>query len=253
VNQIENFSITQPNASQTRDGIIQNIQSYYQNSYASQIRQPLLYLRDKIRLNAKNSETEYRKLLPDLQKLIAEVKEEKSKLEKDRVSVAEGRGIISAKYLSERFATSGATADTEAEVWQSRTFRLSIALISLVVILGIIYFIWIRPLNSADKIEYGIFSVSIIASIFYYLQIVLRNYNITKHIATGNKHRANIASTLEGFLAQATQDPDLKAALLKEGSTALFQADSTGYLTKDQIDVSTPVKEIVTTLINHKG
>lgn len=249
ISQIQGFSIAQPSSTQIRNNIIQSIQSYYQNSFASQTRQALLYLRDKIRLSTKNSEAEYRKLAKELQTLVTEVKQEKAKLEKDKVSVEQGRGVVSAKYLSAQFDQQATNADIEADKWQRWVVKLAVGVVIAVGISAFVYAIFIKNIDSSGRIEYGVFSATFIASIFFYLRIVLRNYNITKHISTGNKHRANVAATLEGFLAQANQDQDLKAALLKEGSMALFQTDSTGYLTKDQIEVSTPIREVINTVM----
>ena len=119
-----------------------------------------------------------------------------------------------------------------------------------IILLAIGYVLYTRFIDSTGRIEYAVFSATFIACIFFYLRIVLRNYNITKHISTGNKHRANVASTLEGFLAQADKDADLKSALLVQGSLAIFQTDSTGYLSKDQIEVSTPIKEVMNTVMH---
>lgn len=250
ITQIQSFSIAQPNSTQIRDSLVQSIKSYYQNSFASQIRQSLLYLRDKVRSSTKSNEAEYRKLAKELQTLVIEVKEEKIKLEKDKISVEQGKGIISAKYLSTQFEQQAKDAGDEADKWQSWVWWLSVGMVMSIIILAFGYVMYTKNIDPPGRIEYAVFSATFIASLFFFLKIVLRNYNITKHISTGNKHRANVASIIEGFLAQANQDQDLKSALLTEGSTALFQADSTGYLTKDQIEVSTPVKEIFNTVLH---
>lgn len=252
ITQIQSFSIAQPNSTQIRDSLVQSIKSYYQNSFASQIRQSLLYLRDKTRSSAKSNEAEYRKLTKELQTLVNEVKEDKTKLEKDKISVEQGQGIISSKYLSIKFEEQAENANIESGKWQKWSVYLAILMISITIVLLCGYIGYVKWIDQTGRIEYAVFSATLIASFFFFLRIVLRNYNITKHISTGNKHRANVAATLEGFLQQANQDQDLKVALLKEGSTALFQTDSTGYLTKDQIEVSTPMKEVITTVLNHK-
>ncbi len=252
ISQIQSFSIEQLNSTQIRDSLVQSIQSYYQNSFAAQIRQSLLYLRDKTRSSAKSNEAEYRKLAKELQTLVTEVKEEKTKLEKDKVSVEQGRGVISAKYLSVQFEQQATDAEVDSGFWQKWVFGLAVGMIAVIILLALGYVLYIRNIDTSSRIEYAVFSATIIASIFFYLKIVLRNYNITKHISTGNKHRANVAATLEGFLEQASQDQELKMALLKEGSAAIFQTDSTGYLTKDQIEVTTPIKEVINTVM-HKS
>lgn len=253
VNQIENFTITQANASQARDGIIQNIQSYYQNSFAGQIRPSLLYLRDKVRLNAKSSETEYRKLATELQKLVSEVKSEKEKLKIDQDSIKQQKGIVSSQYLSEFFDKESTDYKTDSQNLKNKFDRLTLILGFLVVVIFLFYFFVIRGFNDDSlKIEFGVLGATFIAILFFYIKVTLREYNISKHIQTGNKHRANVASTLQGFLSQANQDIELKTYLMKEASTAIFQSESTGYLTKDQIEVSTPVKEVINTVMNNK-
>ncbi len=252
INQIENFSIAQPNASQTRDGIIQNLQSYYENSFASQTRQSLLYLRDKVRLNAKNSEAEYRKLASELQKLVSEVKTEKEKLKIDQESIKTQKGIVSSQYLSQFFNKESEEAKIESKRLKKNFDIYTVIILFVLVGLFALYLFWIRKLGDNLKIEFGIISTTLVAVMFFYLRVVLREYNIIKHIQISNKHRANIASTLEGLLSQVEQDIELKSSLIKEASISIFQSESTGYLTKDQIEVSTPVKEVVNTVMNYK-
>lgn len=253
INQIENFSIAQPNASQTRDGIIQNLQSYYQNSFASQTRQPLLYLRDKIRLNTKSSETEYRKLASELQKLVTEVKAEKEKLKIDQESIKQQKGIVSSQYLSQFFNKESNDSKQESIILKTKFDTLTILISMMVIGMFIVYILFIRKLGDDSlKIEFGIISATLVAITFFYLRVTLREYNITKHIQISNKHRSNVAGTLEGLLSQVEQDSELKSSLIKEASVAIFQAESTGYLTKDQIEVSTPIKEVVNTVMTHK-
>ena len=253
INQIESFTITQPNASEARDVIIQSIQQYYDNSFASQIRQSLLYLRDKVRLNTKSSETEYRKLATELQRLVEEVKVENEKLKLDQDSIKQQRGIVSSQYLSQFFEKESVDYKNDSLKLKYKFNWLTLLLASLVVVIFLVYFFFIRELDGSSlKIEFGILATTFIAVIFFYVRVTLREYNITKHIQISNKHRSNVASTLEVFLAQATQDADLKIHLVKEASTAIFQSESTGYLTKDQIEINTPIKEVVNTVMNHK-
>lgn len=252
VNQIENFTITQPNASQTRDGIIQNLQSYYQNSFAAQVRPSLLYLRDKVRLNANKSEAEYRKLATELQKLVTEVKADKEKLKVDQESVRQQNGIVSSQYLSQFFNNESESAKGEALRLKNKFDRFTFFISVLIVIIFLIYLFVIKDADSSLKIEFGILSATLISVIFFYLRVILREYNINRHIQTSNKHRANVAGTLEGLLSQVNQEPELKSSLIKEASIAIFQSESTGYLTKDQIEVSTPIKEVINTVMTHK-
>ena len=249
IQQIIAFTITQDNASQARDVILQTIQSFYQNTFASQIRPSLVYLRDKVRANTKNNEAEYRKLAAELQKLVAEVKQEKEKLKTDQESIKVGQGIVSSRYLSDFFKNEAAdNKEISSGLYEKFNFWIRTLFATVVVLFG--FYLYFRTdFDNSSKIEYGVFSATIIAIVFFYIKVVLREYNITKHIETGNKHRANVASTLEGFLSQAEQDIELKTHLVKEASSAIFKTESTGYLSKDQIEVSTPIKEVVNTIM----
>jgi hypothetical protein len=249
IKDIKEFSITQPNSSQTRDSIIQNIQSYYQNSFAQQVRPQLLWLRDKVKSSAK-SEAELRKLITKTDDLAKDLEIRLAKIKKDEESVEQKSGIVSAKYLSTAFTTQNTEALNDVAGWNK---KINISMVLLFLVVGGLfwgYVEWARNLGSDIRIEYGVFSAAIIGSVLFYIKFVVRNYNITNHIASGNKHRANVAETLESFLVSAGQDTDLKGALLKEGAVAMFQADATGYLSKDQIEIGTPIKEIATTIIN---
>ncbi len=106
--------------------------------------------------------------------------------------------------------------------------------------------------ESGMRTEFAVFSTLIIASIFYFLRLSIRNYNVLSHLAHSNAHRANVAETLENFITSSGGDQETKTALLREAAIAMFQSDSTGYLTKDQIEVTSPVKEMINTIISDK-
>ncbi len=112
-----------------------------------------------------------------------------------------------------------------------------------------LYYHFIKIYNDL-RTEFAVMSAVLIAMLFYALRICLRNYNILKHLIHSNKHRANVAQTLENFINSAGSDTELKSVLIKEGASAMFQSDSTGYLTKDQMEITTPVKELITTFIS---
>ena len=256
INQIKNFSVALPNPVEQRDKIVSQIDSYYQNSFAGAIRPALVYLKSQIRETAKD-ERQLRELVTktesinkDIEDRLEKIKEKEQELEKDKKSLATGQGIFSSQYLSKQFANEAENAKQKAFNWQKWVLGLSITLILVLSILFAGYFL-VRKVqdDSILKIEYGVFSITFVASIFFYLRIVLRNYNIEKHIESSNRHRANVAATIENLLAVADRDEALKEALLKEGSIAMFNPGSTGYLDREQMEVSTPIKEVVTTLI----
>ncbi len=253
INEIKSFSLSVPNPVDTRNTIVDRIDSYYQNQFAGFVRQPLIYLKDQVRKTAKD-EDQLRKLVlkteeinTELESRLNDIKEKEVQLQEDKKSLELGKGLISSKYLSSQFESEVHKSNLESKYWQKWIFWLSLGLIASVVGLFLGYFFWIRILE--DKylsIEYGVAGITFIALVFFFLRIVLRNYNVEKHTASLNRHRVNVSSTIENLLGLVGHDESLKEVLLKEGSMAMFNVGSTGYLDKEQMEVSTPIKEAIT-------
>jgi hypothetical protein len=256
IEEIKNFSLSASNPIDIRNNIVNQIENYYQNSFAGQTRPSLTYLKEKMRSNARDEEQlkKFVTLNNELEERIKYLKEKEQKVKDDEDSLAQRQGIVSSKYLAKEFTKEAVSSNNKAVDWQKYwVLPLSVSLV--VMITGIFwgYFRHIRPL--ADKylsIEYTISGVTLVALVFFYLRIVLRNTNVEKHSASLNRHRANVAATIENLLESGSQDQGLRDALLKEGSAAMFNIGSTGYLDKEQMEVSTPLKEAIT-LINNKS
>lgn len=257
INQIQGFSLSQPNPSQVRDNIQLQINRLYETSFIQNTRTPLMYLKQQIKLD-KRTEKELQTAIANAKKIEKELQERLSKIKQDEESIVMKKGIISSRYLSQKFQEAADSSLRKAQYWEKWVFWLSIGMTTIIIVLFLIYMKWPTWLLGADtsntvKIEYGLFSVTLIASIFFFLRIVLRNYNILNHTTSANEHRTNVAATIEGFLENAQDDKELKDALLKEGTNAMFSPGSTGFLDKEQMEVSTPVKEVVTTVMKNYG
>jgi hypothetical protein len=101
-------------------------------------------------------------------------------------------------------------------------------------------------------IEWAAFSLLLISVIFFGLKFFISNYNIHRNSELINRHRRNVAETLVRYLESDKSPEILKTILIKDASTALFEHQSTGYLDKDQMQISTPVKEMVTKIITDR-
>lgn len=266
INQIKNFTLeNNSNPQVQRDNIEQSIESFYNSTFATYTRTPLIYLRQIFSSNSKtekefrNSLIESQKVVNELKKDLSAIRETKKQIDDETKKVEAGQGIVGAAYLSKAFRRQ--VAENEEEISAQKKFlwffnnnlqskvRYSFTLLfALTVGLFLIYFYLIKDV-AGSKVEFGVFSSVLIASAFYYVRLVVREYNIKNHLKESNTHRANVAETLESFLKASGSDVETKNALLKEGSTAMFQSDASGYLNKDQMEVSTPVKELITTFV----
>ena len=251
VQQIQNFNLSQGSPKQTRDNIENSIKSYYQNSFAQQTRNSLIYLRQQVKLDDR-TQKDLQQAVVNAKKLEKELNERLSKIRIDEESVAKKSGIVSSKYLSQIFRDRAKKLNDRIRFWSQWVFWLSLGLLIILGVLFKVYLGYVRESEASVKTEFTVFSALSIAVIFYYLKFCMRNYNILNHLVESNTHRANVAETLEAFILSGNGDQDIKAVLLKEAAPAMFTADSTGYLTKDQMEISTPMQELITTFISDK-
>lgn len=251
VKQIKEFSLSVPTPQPTRDEIEHGISGFYQTAFATQTRGALIYLRQQLTLS-NQVEKDLQKTLINVKKLEDKLQGKLEKIEKDEKSVEKGSGIVSSKYLSKVFSDASVNLDNRIKLWSNAIFGLSLGLLTLVVGLFTTYWYYIFGMGDGVRNEFAVFSFLLIAIVFYFLKFAIRNYNISNHLAQSNAHRANVSETLESYITGSENDPEVKNALLKEGATAMFGSDSTGYLTKDQMEISTPVQEMITTFISDK-
>ena len=252
IKQISDFTISQPNPLDVRNNIQNSVVNFYQSSFASLTRSSLIYLRQQFKLDNK-TEKELQQTIISAKKLETELQSKLEKIKEDQASVIKGSGIVSSKYLSKVFKEQANKSEGKILLWSNLILGLSIGLLILVIGLFFIYFFFIRNLNDKGAItEFAVFSTLGVATIFYYLRFSIRNYNVLNHLTQSNSHRANVAETLENYISASNNDQEVKLALLKEAACAMFQSDSTGYLNKDQIEASSPVKEMINTIISDK-
>ncbi|HVU06682.1 MAG TPA: hypothetical protein VHE10_02750 [Candidatus Paceibacterota bacterium] len=251
IQQIQSFTLSQGNPKQTRDNIENSIKSFYQNSFAQQTRNSLIYLRQQVKLDDR-TQKDLQQAVVNARKIEKELNDRLSRIKKDEESVSKKAGIVSSKYLSQVFREAAERSQTRVAKWFKAIIIFSIL---LAIVAGLLFYIYVTSIQASDvniKTEFTIFSVLLIAISFYILRFCVRNFNVLNHLIESNKHRANVAETLEAFITSGNGDLDIKAALLKEAAPAMFAADSTGYLTKDQMEISSPVQELITTFVSDK-
>jgi hypothetical protein len=81
----------------------------------------------------------------------------------------------------------------------------------------------------------------------YHLTQSIRELNVLKNMAASYRHRQIVAKTFASFVDNiAKTHPEMKDIVTKEAALAMFKRDSSGYLSKNQMEPSnTPVQEVV--------
>jgi len=90
----------------------------------------------------------------------------------------------------------------------------------------------------------ALFSLFLVSS--YHLTQSIRELNVLKNMAASYRHRYIVAKTFISFVDNiANTHADMKDSVTKEAALAMFKRDSSGYLSKNQMEPSnTPVQEV---------
>lgn len=254
VKKIQNFQVGVADSMNIKINIERDINNFY-NTALTNLRPLLTALRLELQSNNK-TQKELQLSLTNAKKLEKELREKiqdvSMGIEKDKKEVEKGKGVVSAQFLSKEFDSQFSIHEDKAETyWYPKIRYYYIALFGFAVIsFGTYVFIREKyPNDSKFLIEWAIFSLLIISLFFYGLNFSNKNFNIQKNLAALNKHRRNVAQTFQGFLNSGVDDNDIKNALLKESAEAMFKNESTGYLSKDQMQITTPIQEMVTKIV----
>lgn len=249
--QIRDFTLTQWNPSASRDNIENQIRSFYDNNFASQTRWSLIYLRQELKSNWK-TDKELQKALVDALKIKDQLQDQFEIIKNDKETIQKESWINSSKHLSQEFEKQSTNSNEESTKWFYFSLGFYVAIFVWVIIWFAWYFFNIKPQN--DKYlttEWWIFVLIITSIIFYWLNFCSRNFNIHKNLYSINYHRRNVAESFMWFLENINTSEE-KEVFLRDVSRSLFEHQSTGYLDKDQMQISTPVQEMVTKIVSSK-
>ena len=138
-----------------------------------------------------------------------------------------------------------------AEIW------LFISLLSGIgLIIAINFIAHIFPLNPSDPIEIKIILLvtrfAFISFLIFLVTFFFRQYSISKHLYTLNKHRQNTLDSYKLFLQSVGRDDTTtRNALMMEVAKAIYEAGNTGYISSKN-DYTTPSVIEMTRLINEQ-
>ncbi len=245
------------------DNFENQVESFYQETQRY-IRNPLTYLRQEVARKSKDEkvlEEERRAVIQarkQSEELLEKLKIEYEKLQKEKAIIETAHGEVAAKYLAIHFSKQAKEYEDEAEKWLSRRNKLYWLLIAIVganflayLLFFILYKVWNigLPPREIFTIEYGLVKLALLAVLSYGISFASKNYNVNSHLSAINKHRRNVAQTLEDFLAT---NPDRKTEMLRQGTEAMFRHVSIGYIRREEQKDSGPVYEFINKFLPNK-
>lgn len=194
-----------------------------------------------------------KKLADEANSLIASLRESEADAQEkaDEVrNILEGARAATAKIGVEKhsqiFSSESESLHTTSNRWMIATIIMTVLSISAAI------FFYMNPVDVKSDVALSIQAVVakiIIMSIL--LSAIVwcgKNYRAFAHEASVNKHRANALSTFQTFVA-ATDEIDIRNAVLLEATRSIFSQAPSGYLDKgDASGADTRVLEVVRSL-----
>lgn len=245
--QINDFDISQPNPTTTRDNLATEIKEKAENFYQQiAVWIPyLLYLKGDYQRNLNEitlSLNEAKKLIDNIKKqseeIINESKKESEQTKKEIDAILAGARKASAQIGVTVFATDfsqeASDLSKNARKWLITTLILTCLTFALALLS---WFYELSPTVTNYQLLYKLGSkIAILAILFTATVWSGRIYKALRHQSAVNRHRALSLQTFQAF-TNATSDEATKNAVLMETTKTIFGSVSTGYL--DQKDETT--------------
>ena len=176
--------------------------------------------------------------------------------QKQKVEVAHGE--IAATYLAIQFKSQAEEYEKIAEKWLSRGTKFYWVLIVAIganftayLLLFIFHKTGITGLSPREMftLEYGIVKLALFAVLSYGVGFASKQYHVNSHLAAVNRHRSNVAQTLDDFLATK---PEEKSEMIRQGTEAMFKHVSIGYIRREEQKDNGPIYEIINKFLPNK-
>lgn len=232
----------------THDNLEREVDGIFRETSRA-VRLPLLYLRNELARKssdqqsiefeqkaAKRAREKSEEILGQLQQKLEQITEREQR-------IATGHEKIATMGLALHFESEARKYGDEVKKW----FKWGCVVYGTIILFvggNFIYHWW----KGWDKItlQEGVAKVIIFAAMWYVFAFVIKNYNVSSHLSSVNRHRSAVARTLEDFLA--TDDPR-KAEMLENGTEAMFKHAPIGYITKAEKESNSPIFEIVNQIL----
>ncbi|MFA6531250.1 MAG: hypothetical protein WCT32_00055 [Patescibacteria group bacterium] len=203
----------------------------------------LIHLRQRsLQKNPKQRElvamqAEVTKARKEYQQIIEELQGKISQLETKSDEVSKAKGEIAAKTTGKYFESQVKIHSAEKERWKvdrDKYFKWLMRIIVANIVVYLILFLvgdiggWRIKTGTVFNIQYGILKLALVSLLSYAVSYASKNYRINAHLESVNKHRKNVAETLNDFIS-AGAESDERTIMIQQGVNAMFQHLPTGY------------------------
>lgn len=245
-----------------RDALENEIEGFFRNT-TKRLRDHLVFLRQEAALKSQDQQSLAEEQKATIQareqykELSQQLKSELESLQKQKREVEAAHGEVATTYLAVQFSKQAVAYESAAEKWLARRNKLYRWLIAIISINFFFYFFLFflektlggLPPSEIFTIEYGVVKLALLAVLSYGVGFTSKNYNVNSHLAAVNKHRSNVAQTLDDFFAT---NPERKSHMLQEGTRAMFRHVPIGYIRREEQRDNGPFDAIIRTFSPNK-
>ena len=241
-----------PNPKNEKDGFNNRVNQFYNDVYRQVLMELLPFLREQRRRENPDQEkldeeiTKVTKIRAELEAELKNVKEESEKIRNTKKEVGSEKGKRAAVRMASYFSEEVTYYKNNAKKWFIAVIVGYIIVLGALVELGVVAFY-----NPQQVVWTQIVArLVILAALWYGLYFIIRNYNINSHLASVNRHRTAVASTLEDFISvEQEQDKPRLSEVLQNATDAMFKNVPVGYVSKTEKEASNPVLQIINDLM----
>lgn len=244
---LKTFDIsTSPNAKQDHDNFENQIDSFYNQFFNPYVINHLSFLRQEVDLKKKDKrkikqeQKELAQLRRQSEKLVKELSIEKRKIQEEKKKIESAKGERAAIRFGKHFESQTKEYSKGTQKWlKLRDIFFTILLIVILLnIFGyltlffrhILYSGNIRP-SEFFTLEYGLVKLALLSILSYGVSFSSRNFNVNSNLGALNKHRKNVAETLNDFLESNPEKED-RSKIVENATNAMFKHQPIGYLPK---------------------
>jgi len=264
---LQAFDITTSgNAKQDHDSFELRIDGFY-NNFVNLVLTSLTYLRQEADTKGKDKKTIQREQKNLIQarkqydEIISGLKQQQKDLQKEKSKIASSHGEIGAVKFGKHFELQAYENKFEADKWLKRGnvfYWILFVIISLNVIGYFGLFIGnkinqniIQP-TEFFTLQYGLAKLALLTIISYAVSFCSRNFNINSNLSALNKHRKNVAETVNDFLFSNPEKED-RTKFLIAATESMFKHQPIGYLPKIESKDDGPIASIINHIIKPFG
>lgn len=257
---LQNFDIsTSPNAKEEHDSFEGQIDTFYNQFFNPYVITHLSFLRqeadlkEKDKKQLKQEQKELVQLRKQSEELVEQLSKERQKILKETKKIEEAKVQRASVRFGKHFESQAGENGGESEKWLRWRGIFFWALV-IIIGLNVLGYFGLFIGNSVNPnvikprefftLEYGIAKLALLSILSYGVSFSSRNYNVNSNLSALNKHRKNVAETLNDFLESNPEKED-RSKIVENATDAMFKHQPIGYLPKIESKDDGPLGNIL--------